>query len=93
LIKERSSFEEFFDSRPEAAGKGGEDGFVDDPFLSGVIGIIVDCDKVIEGFDQFSFRLGGVEVGRRRGWLGWNNRRGCLRSLCGWRWRGWMSFC
>jgi hypothetical protein len=43
-------------------GKGGEDGFVDDPLLGGVIGNVVDCDKVIEGFDQFSFRLGGVEV-------------------------------
>ena len=66
MIKERSSFEEFFDSRPEAAGKGGEDGFVDDPFLSGVIGIVVNRDEVIEGFDQFGFRLGGVEVGRCR---------------------------
>jgi hypothetical protein len=58
--------DEFLYRRPETAGKGGKDGFVDDPFLGRVIGIIVDCDQVIEGFDQFGFRLGGVEVGRRR---------------------------
>jgi hypothetical protein len=38
-------FNEFFDSRPETAGKGGEDGFVDDPFLARVIGIVVDCER------------------------------------------------
>jgi hypothetical protein len=67
-------FNEFLYRRPETACKGGEDGFVDNPFLGGVIGIIVDCDKVIEGFDQFSFRLGGIEVGRCR--------RYGLRPLC-----------
>ena len=30
-------FKEFLYRRPEAAGKRGEDGFVDDPFLGGVI--------------------------------------------------------
>ena len=50
--------DEFLYRRPEAAG--GEDGFVDDPLLGGVIGIVVNRDKVIEGFNQFSFRLGGV---------------------------------
>jgi hypothetical protein len=63
-------FNEFLYRRPEAAGKRGKNGFVDDPFLGGVIGIIVDCHKVIEGFNQFGFRLGGIEVGRR------------LRPLC-----------
>jgi hypothetical protein len=57
---------EFLYGRPETAGKGGEDGFVDKPLLGGVIGIIVNRDQVIEGFSQFSFRFGGVEVGRRR---------------------------
>ena len=123
-------FKEFLYRRAEAAGERGEDGFVDNPFLGGVIGIVINCDQVIEGFDEFCFRLGGVEVGRCRrplflgfllfllvsgagrslfrwrlrdgndgsggsgGRLGWNNRRGRIRSLCGWRWRGsWMSFC
>jgi hypothetical protein len=36
-------------------------------FLGGVVGIIINRDKVIEGFNQFGFGLGGVEVGRRRG--------------------------
>jgi hypothetical protein len=67
-------FNEFLYRRPETAGKRGEDGFVDNLLLGGVIGIIINRDKVIEGFDQFSFRLGGVEVGRCR-------RRG-RRSLC-----------
>jgi hypothetical protein len=67
-------FNKFFDSRPETAGKGGKDGFVDDPFLAGVIGIIINRDKVIEGFDEFCFRLGGIEVGRCR--------RYGLRPLC-----------
>ena len=58
--------DEFLYRRPETAGKGGKDGFVDEPFLGGVIGIVVNRDKVIEGFDQFGFGLGGVEVGRRR---------------------------
>ena len=49
-------FNEFLYRRPEAAG--GKDGFVDDPFLDGVIGIIINRDQVIEGFDEFSFRLG-----------------------------------
>ena len=31
---------EFLYRRPEAAGKGGEDGFVDKPFLGGVIGVV-----------------------------------------------------
>jgi hypothetical protein len=57
--------DEFLYRRPETAGKRGKDGFVDDPFLGGVIGIIVDCDKVIEGFNQFGFRFGGVDIGRR----------------------------
>jgi len=124
-------FSEFLYGRPEAACEGGEDGFVDDPFLGGVIGIIINRDQVIEGFNQFCFGLGGVDVGRRRrrglrlllpdflllfsgagrslfrsrlrdndrrngrsGRLCWNDWRGCLRNLCGWRWRGrWMSFC
>jgi hypothetical protein len=120
-------FKEFLYRRPETAGKGAEDRFVDRPLLGRVVGIVVDCDKVIEGFNQFGFGLGGVEVGRRRkplflgfllfllllsgaalgrslfrwrlrdrndvsdsrsGRLGWDNRRGRLRSLCGWRWRG-----
>jgi hypothetical protein len=57
-------FNEFLYRRPEAACKGGKGGFVDDPFLGGVIGIIINRDEVIEGFDQFSFRFGGVEVCR-----------------------------
>jgi hypothetical protein len=61
---------EFLYRGPETAGKRGEDGFVDNLLLGGVIGIIINRNKVIEGFDQFSFRLGGVEVGRR------------LRPLC-----------
>jgi hypothetical protein len=63
-------FNEFLYHRPETAGKRGKDGFVDDTLLGGVIGIIINRDQVIEGFDEFSFRLGGVEVGRR------------LRPLC-----------
>jgi len=59
-------FNEFLYRRPEAAGKGGKDGFVNDPLLGGVIGIVINRDQVIEGFDQFGFRLGGVEVGRCR---------------------------
>jgi hypothetical protein len=55
-------FNEFLYGRPEAAGKRGKDGFVDDPFLAGVIGNIINRNKVIEGFDQFCFRLGGVEI-------------------------------
>jgi hypothetical protein len=55
-------FNEFLYRRPEGAGKRGEDGFVDDPLLGGVIGIVVDRNKVIEGYNQFSFRLGGVEI-------------------------------
>jgi hypothetical protein len=55
----------FLYRRPEAAGKRGKDGFVDDPFLGGVVGNVVDCDEVIEGFDEFGFGLGGVEVGSR----------------------------
>ena len=54
-------FNEFLYRRPETAGKRGKDGFVDDPFLGGVIGIIINRDKVIEGFDQFCFRLGGFD--------------------------------
>jgi hypothetical protein len=30
-------------------------------FLGGVVGIIINRDKVIEGFNQFGFGLGGVE--------------------------------
>jgi hypothetical protein len=67
-------FKEFLYRRPETAGKRGKDGFVDDPLLGGVIGIIINRDKVIEGFNQFGFRLGGIEVGRCR--------RYGLRSLC-----------
>jgi hypothetical protein len=48
-------FNEFLYRRPETAGEGGENGFVDEPLLGGVIGIVVDCDKVIEGFDEFGF--------------------------------------
>jgi hypothetical protein len=59
-------FNEFLYRRPEAAGKGGEDGFVDEPLLAGVVGMIVDSDEVIESFDEFGFGLGGVEVGRCR---------------------------
>ena len=66
--------DEFLYRRPEAAGKRGKDGFVDDPLLGGVIGIIINRDQVIEGFNQFGFRLGGVEVGRCR--------RYGLRPLC-----------
>ena len=43
-----------------------KDGFVDDPFLGGVVGIIINRDQVIEGFNEFGFGLGEVEVGRRR---------------------------
>jgi len=53
------ALDEFLYRGPEAAGKRGEDGFVDDPFLGGVVGIIINCDQVIEGFDQFGFGLGG----------------------------------
>jgi hypothetical protein len=61
-------FKEFLYRRPEAAGKRGKDGFVDDPFLGGVVGIVINRDEVIEGFDEFGFGLGGVEVGGcRRG--------------------------
>ena len=67
-------YNEFFDSRPETACKGGENGFVDYPFLGGVVGIIINRNQVIEGFDQVCFRFGGVEVGRCR--------RYGLRSLC-----------
>ena len=56
-------FNKFLYRRPETACKGGEDGFVDDPFLGGVIGVIINRDQVIEGFNQFGFRFGGVEVG------------------------------
>ena len=59
-------FNEFLYRRPETACEGGKNGFVDEPLLGVVIGIIINRDKVIEGFDQFSFRLGGVEVGRCR---------------------------
>jgi hypothetical protein len=62
IDKGAEGLNEFLYRRPEAAGKGGEDGFVDDPFLGGVIGIIVNRNKVIEGFDEFCFRLGGVEI-------------------------------
>jgi hypothetical protein len=34
-------FKEFLYRRPEAAGKRGKDGFVDDPFLGGVVGIVI----------------------------------------------------
>jgi hypothetical protein len=67
-------FDEFLYRRPETAGKRGEDGFVDNPFLGGVIGIIINRDQVIEGFNQFSYHLGGIEVGRCR--------RYGLRPLC-----------
>ena len=56
----------FLYRRPETAGKRGKDGFVDKPLLGRVIGIIINRDQVIEGFNQFGFRLGGVEVGRCR---------------------------
>jgi hypothetical protein len=59
-------FKEFLYRRHETAGKRGKDGFVDNPFLGGVIGIIINRDKVIEGFNQFGFGLGRVEVGRCR---------------------------
>ena len=42
-------FNEFRYRRPEAAGKRGEDGFVDNPLLGGVIGIIINRDQAIEG--------------------------------------------
>jgi hypothetical protein len=48
------------------ARPGRMDGFIDDPLLARVIGIVVDCDQVIEGFDEFGFGLGGIEVGRGR---------------------------
>ena len=66
--------DEFLYRRPETAGKRGKDGFVDDPLLGGVVGIIINHNQVIEGFNQFGFRFGGVEVGRCR--------RYGLRSLC-----------
>ena len=59
-------FSEFFYRRPETACEGGKNGFVDEPLLAGVVGMIVDSDEVIEGFDEFGFGLGGVEVGKRR---------------------------
>jgi len=58
-------FNEFLYRRPETAGKRGEDGFVDEPFLGGVIGIVINCEQLIEGFNQFG-RFGGIEVGRCR---------------------------
>jgi hypothetical protein len=63
-------FSEFLYRRSETACEGGKNGFVDEPLLAGVVGMIVDGDEVIEGFKQFSFRLGGIEVGR------------CLMPLC-----------
>jgi hypothetical protein len=59
-------FSKFLYRRPETACEGGKNGFVDEPLLAGVIGVIVDSDQVIEGFDEFGFGLGGVEVGSRR---------------------------
>jgi hypothetical protein len=35
-------------------------------FCAGVVGIVVDSDEVIEGFDEFGFGLRGIEVGKRR---------------------------
>ena len=82
-------FNEFLYRRPEAAGKGGKDGFVNDPLLGGVIGIVINRDQVIEGFDQFGFRLGGVEVGRCRRY-GLRFLRFILLSLSG---AGFVSRC
>jgi len=36
---------EFLYRRPEAAGKRGKDRFVDDPFLGGVIGIVINRER------------------------------------------------
>jgi hypothetical protein len=58
--------DEFLYRRPETACEGGKNGFVDEPLLAGVVGIVVDSDEVIEGFDEFGFGLGGVEVRKRR---------------------------
>jgi hypothetical protein len=83
---------EFLYRRPETAGKRGKDGFVDKSLLGGVIGIIVNRDQVIEGFNQFCFGLGGVEVGRCRkslflGFLLFPLVTGVGRSLFRWRLR------
>jgi hypothetical protein len=56
LIKERWFSTKFSIAGLKTAGKGGENVFVDDPFLGGVVGIVVDCDKVIEGFDPVWLR-------------------------------------
>jgi len=63
LIDKRAvGFSEFLYRRPEAACKRGKDGFVDDPLLGGVIGIIINRDQVIEGFDQFSSALAELRL-------------------------------
>lgn len=62
MIKERWVSKNFLIAGLKTACEGGEDGFVDDPFLGGVVGTIVDCDEVIEGFDEFGFGLAELRL-------------------------------
>jgi hypothetical protein len=47
LIKERWVSKNFLMAGLKQPLREGEDGFVDDPILGGVAGIVVDCDEVI----------------------------------------------
>jgi hypothetical protein len=55
--KERWVSKNFFIAGLKAAGKRGEDGFVEDPFL-GIIGINVNRDQIIE---DRSLRAAGLQ--------------------------------
>jgi hypothetical protein len=66
LIKERWVSKNFFITGLKQPVKEARMDSLMTHLWAGVIGIIINRDKVIEGFDQFGFRLGGVEVYRRR---------------------------